>query len=113
MDRAALVNLSEKSHPCCLARLRHGFGSSTAFARTMHIDRPIRVLIVDDDSVDRRLCKHCLQQSTVWEFEFAETDSAAAGIELANTWRPDCALLDFNLPDLNGIEVLSRLGRDP
>jgi len=79
----------------------------------MHIDRPIRVLIVDDDSLDRRLCRHCLLQSPVWEFEFAEADSAIAGIELANTWRPDCTLLDFNLPDLNGIEVLSRLGRDP
>ena len=87
------------------------FGSSPAFGHAMHSDPPIRVLIVDDDQLDRRLCRHCLEQSEVWKFEFAEADSALAGIELANTWRPDCALLDFNLPDLNGIEVLSRLGR--
>jgi PAS domain S-box-containing protein len=79
----------------------------------MHIDQPIRVLIVDDDSLDRRLCRECLKESPAWDFEFAEADSALAGIELANTWRPDCTLLDFNLPDLNGIEVLSRLGRQP
>jgi PAS domain S-box-containing protein len=77
----------------------------------MHIDQPIRVLIVDDDSLDRRLCRQCLQESPAWNFEFAEADSALAGIVLANSWRPDCTLLDFNLPDLNGIEVLSRLGR--
>jgi len=78
----------------------------------MHSDPPIRVLIVDDDSLDRCLCRRCLQQSPAWKFEFAEADSATAGMELANTWRPDCTLLDFNLPDLNGIEVLSRLGRE-
>jgi PAS domain S-box-containing protein len=79
----------------------------------MHRDRPIRVLIVDDDRVDRHLYKHCLQQSPAWQFEFAEADSATAGLELAGAWRPDCTLLDFNLPDMDGIEVLSRLGREP
>jgi PAS domain S-box-containing protein len=80
---------------------------------TMHNDPPIRVLIVDDDSLDRCLCRRCLQQSPAWKFEFAEADSAKTGLELANTWRPDCTLLDFNLPDMDGIEVLSRLGCDP
>ena len=72
--------------------------------------QPLRILIVDDDPLDRRLCRNCLQQSPVWEFEFVEADSAAAGINLASTWRPDCTLLDFNLPDMDGIEVLHRLG---
>jgi PAS domain S-box-containing protein len=76
----------------------------------MQSDPPIRVLIVDDDGVDRGLYKRCLQESPAWQFEFAEADSAMRGIEIANTWRPDCALLDFNLPDADGIEVLSRLG---
>jgi len=77
----------------------------------MDSDRPIRVLIVDDDRVDRRLYRQCLQHSQAWEFEFAEAGSAIAGIELANTWPADCTLLDFNLPDMDGIEVLNRLGR--
>jgi PAS domain S-box-containing protein len=79
----------------------------------MRKDPPIRVLIVDDDPLDRHLSRHCLQQSAVWEFEFAEAVSAAAGIELAKLWRPDCLLLDVNLPDMDGIEVLSLLGRAP
>lgn len=82
-------------------------------AETMHKDQPIRVLIVDDDSLDRRLCRQCLQQSPVWEFEFAEADSGTTGLEMAHAWRPDCTLLDFNLPDMDGIEVLRSLGRDP
>jgi len=68
---------------------------------------------VDDDALDRHLCRQSLQQSPIWEFEFAEAATAIAGIEIAGAWRPDCALLDFNLPDLDGIEVLRRLGREP
>lgn len=80
---------------------------------TMPSDRPIRVLIIDDNRLDRRLYKQCLQNSAVWEFEFAEADSAIAGIEIAKTWLPDCTLLDFNLPDIDGIEALTRLRGDP
>ena len=91
-----------------------GIGSSPAVAlKAMHADRPIRILIVDDDRVDRGLYKQCLQQSPVWKFECAEADSAIAGMEMANAWPPDCALLDFNLPDMDGIEFLSRLKSGP
>jgi CheY-like chemotaxis protein len=40
----------------------------------------IKILIVDDDRVDRGLCKRCLQDSAVWSFECAEANSAQAGI---------------------------------
>jgi PAS domain S-box-containing protein len=79
----------------------------------MHSNRPIRVMIIDDDRVDRHLYKQCLKQSPAWDFEFAEADSASAGIETASAWRPDCTLLDFNLPDMDGIEALSRLKGEP
>ena len=107
------VNLLEKLHSDILACPSTHLVHCLLCAEMMHGDRVIRVLIVDDDRVDRGLCKQCLQQSPAWEFEFAEADSALAGIEMASAWRPDCTLLDFNLPDMDGIEVLSRLGREP
>ncbi len=88
-------------------------GAWLAFARLVPDERPIRVLIIDDNSLDRSLYKHCLESSPAWQFEFAEADSAIAGIEMARTWRPDCTLLDFNLPDIDGIEALTRLRGDP
>jgi PAS domain S-box-containing protein len=68
-----------------------------------------RVAIIEDDRVDREIYKRSLQHSTAYEFEFAEASSAADGIELSRRWSPDCILLDFHLPDLDGLEVLLRL----
>jgi len=68
-----------------------------------------KVLIIEDDRIDREIYKRRLLNSTPFQFEFAESDSAAAGIEMANRWAPDCILLDFSLPDMDGLEALPRL----
>lgn len=68
-----------------------------------------RVLIIEDDRIDREIYKRRLRHSTPFHFEFAECDSAAAGIEMSNRWSPDCILLDFSLPDMDGLQVLPRL----
>jgi PAS domain S-box-containing protein len=78
--------------------------------------RPSKILIIEDNAIDREVYKRCLWESTQG-FEFAEADCGTTGIEMAKTWRPDCALVDVNLPDMDGIEVLgqikSQLGRVP
>lgn len=68
-----------------------------------------RVLIIEDERVDREIYKRYLRDSPPFQFEFAESDSAAAGIEMSTRWAPDCILLDFNLPDMHGLDVLPRL----
>jgi two-component system cell cycle sensor histidine kinase/response regulator CckA len=68
-----------------------------------------KVAIIEDDRVDREIYKRCLRHSTAFEFDFAEAGSAAEGIELSRRWSPDCILLDFHLPDMDGLEVLRRL----
>ena len=73
---------------------------------------PTKVLIIEDNAIDREVYKRYLWESTTGGFEFAEADCATTGIEMAATWRPDCALIDVNLPDMDGIEALTRLAGD-
>ncbi len=75
--------------------------------------QPCKILIIEDNALDREVYKQCLWQSAENSFEFAEADNATAGIEKARSWHPDCALLDVNLPDMDGIETLARLKAAP
>ena len=76
----------------------------------------LRVLIVEDNPEDRRVYERFLRADPVRDYSVAAADSGAEGlIEFAAT-SPDCILLDFNLPDMDGLEFLEELvfeGEDP
>jgi DNA-binding NarL/FixJ family response regulator len=69
--------------------------------------RPTNALIVDDEAHVRVLIRVLLKQlgiETVWE----AADGAAA-LELAASHSPHVVLLDINLPQVGGLEVLAKL----
>jgi PAS domain S-box-containing protein len=73
----------------------------------------IRILIVEDDVVDRMACRRSFAQDTHdFEFVLLEAETAGEGLELALTEELDCVLLDYNLPDMNGLEFLTKLRND-
>jgi PAS domain S-box-containing protein len=74
--------------------------------------RQLRILVVEDDRTDREVYKQCLRDVEDPKFEFAEAGSAADGIELARTFRPDCILLDYDLPDGTGLDVLAHFNHE-
>jgi two-component system sensor histidine kinase UhpB len=74
---------------------------------------PIRLLIVEDDLVDRMACRRALAADPGYQFEVLEADTGQEGLALAAQLRPDCILLDYHLPDLTGLEFLTRLAADP
>jgi diguanylate cyclase (GGDEF)-like protein/PAS domain S-box-containing protein len=69
----------------------------------------LRLLIVEDDSVDRLACRRALAQHPLFEFEFLEAETGREGLQLAATHHPDCVLLDHHLPDFTGLEFLAEL----
>jgi len=73
---------------------------------------PLRILIVDDSPEDRELYRRMLAQDPGQEYEFLEAELGEDGLELARRERPDCLLLDYRLPDVDGLEFLDRLLRD-
>ncbi|MFN0114878.1 MAG: diguanylate cyclase [Paracoccaceae bacterium] len=69
-----------------------------------------KILIVDDVPTNRILLKVKLA-SARYNTIMASTGTEA--LELAQDERPDLALIDFNLPDIDGLELCRRLRADP
>ncbi len=72
----------------------------------------IHILIVEDDIVDRMACRRALTQDPDYEFVLFEAETGREGLQIAHAQKPDCVLLDYHLPDLNGLEFLSELTND-
>ena len=71
--------------------------------------KPITLLLVDDDRIDRLAIRRAFAQCADHNFELLEAETGSQGLQLARSARPDCILLDYNLPDLSGVEFLSEL----
>ncbi|MBE1550639.1 CheY-like chemotaxis protein [Mycobacterium sp. OAS707] len=68
----------------------------------------LSVLLVEDDRADALLVEELIADAAV-DIEFAwKATVSEAERELARN-RPDCVLLDLNLPDANGIDALQRI----
>ena len=67
-----------------------------------------KVLIIDDSDTDRFLYRHYLEKNA-HSYEVHEAADGEAGLRLVDTLNPDCILLDLNLLEQSGYEVLGRL----
>jgi len=77
---------------------------------------PIRVLIIEDSSIDRDLFRRLLKNPRPGEasgWECVEGEHGRAGLDLFRSVRPDCVLLDLHLPDVDGVELLRSILREP
>jgi two-component system repressor protein LuxO len=70
------------------------------------VNPPARVLVVEDTPTQAQLAR-ALLAGLGHQVELAE--SAGAALTLARDWRPDAILLDIELPDYNGFELMQRL----
>jgi DNA-binding NarL/FixJ family response regulator len=69
---------------------------------------PIRVLVVDDQAVFRRVARDVIEATPGFETT-GEADSGHAALNAVAELRPDLVLLDVRMPDLDGVEVAIRL----
>ncbi len=74
--------------------------------------KPLRVLIIDDNRSDRKVFRRFLRQDTRREYLIFESESGAESLELAKAMHPDCILLDYKLPDMNGLDLLPELKKN-
>ncbi|OZI60719.1 hybrid sensor histidine kinase/response regulator [Bordetella genomosp. 11] len=69
----------------------------------------IRVLLVEDDAVDRIACRRALSADPVHRFEVASAETGDEAMRYLQSHRVDCILLDYRLPDQTGLEFLGSL----
>jgi len=70
--------------------------------------KTVRILIVDDHDLMRRGIKALLQSHAGWEV-VGEAHTGREAVAKAEELKPDVAILDISMPDLNGIEAARRI----
>src|SRR5438309_9511753 len=68
-----------------------------------------QILVVDDDAVSRKILARLLASAG---YECRECEDGTEALELMRAQQPSLLLLDFELPGLNGAEVLKSLRSD-
>ena len=69
------------------------------------------LLYIEDNPVNQQIVQQALATWPGVKLHMAST--AAEGLQMAESLRPDLILLDMRLPDADGMEVLKRLAADP
>jgi PAS domain S-box-containing protein len=70
------------------------------------------VLIIEDSPEDRADLRQMLLRGSQRHYRFTEAETGGAGLRAVREKAgapPDCVLLDFNLPDMNALDVLADL----
>jgi two-component system LytT family response regulator len=74
-------------------------------------DRPVRVLVVDDEPLGRQRIEDLLHRENGAEVVGTAGDGAAA-VDAIRTLRPDLVFLDVQMPRMNGLDVVRTVGVD-
>jgi DNA-binding NtrC family response regulator len=82
--------------------------SGEAAAEWPTIKRPLRILVVEDDELDRRAVRRCLQQCGI---AVVAEDAASADetLQRIGSVSYDCVLLDYYIPGVNGLALFQKI----
>ena len=68
----------------------------------------LRIMIADDHDLVRRGLKMLLESHPGWKV-CAEAHSGREAVSMAEEFRPDIAIMDISMPELNGIEAARKI----
>ncbi|MCA9596271.1 MAG: response regulator [Myxococcales bacterium] len=77
----------------------------------MAAERPLHVLVVDDDAIDRKSVIRALRTSSD-EFDVLEASTCAQAMECLSAHEVDCAIVDFYLPDGDASRILLKIAQE-
>lgn len=71
---------------------------------TIHLDRPIRLLLVEDNKLNQMVAKKTLQKK--WpDIDLTIADNGQLGVEAVKTKKYDLILMDIQMPIMDGYEA--------
>ena len=70
----------------------------------------VRILLADDHDVLRHGLRHIIEERSGWEVCGEAVDGRQA-VEMAKEKKPDVAVLDVSMPELNGLEATRQIKR--
>jgi PAS domain S-box-containing protein len=72
------------------------------------IGAPLRILLIEDDELDRRAVRRCLQQCGIPVIA-EDATSAEETLQRIASVRYDCALLDYYIPGVTGLALFQKI----
>jgi signal transduction histidine kinase len=73
---------------------------------------PLSILIIDDCPEDREILVRYFDHMTQQEFHIIQTDSGEEGWDICQKEQLDCILIDYQMPDLDGLEFIQLLSKE-
>src|SRR5258705_11976530 len=70
--------------------------------------KPLRILVADDHELVRRGIRGLLRARRGWTV-VGEAMNGREAVEKANKLKPDVAILDISMPDLDGLQATRRI----
>jgi two-component system chemotaxis response regulator CheY len=72
----------------------------------------MKILIVDDSKPMRRLVERTMHRAGFNEHEYAQACDGLDAIDKIQEFRPELILCDWNMPNMNGLELLLTIKTD-
>ena len=69
----------------------------------------INALVIDDSGIMRKMVMRGLEEAKLGEFEFAEAEDGADGLAKFNPRSTDIVFVDWNMPNMNGMDMVRRV----
>ena len=69
----------------------------------------MKILIIDDSGVMRRIHRNVLAEHSVEDADILEAENGKAALEIAQIQHVDLFLVDWNMPKLDGLELVRTL----
>jgi len=82
------------------------FADASAEKRMQTMGGGFRVLVIDDDTVNRKVLENQLRSE---DYQIILAEDGMTGLRMFNETRPDIILLDLMMPRMSGLEVLNEI----